>query len=393
MQRSYHLVRETAKYHDVTMLAFEQKDLFEIHFDDRDEALRACREGLSFCKELQFFDIPCDQIPFGKPLLAAASTLGRNPYTINWLRSSHFAQAVARISAEQDFDVVHFDTISLVPYLQQIGAVPATLDHHNVESQMMLRRAEIEPRKLMQYYFGLEGRKLRDYELRQCGDFAVNMMCSRLDQQRLEAICPEAKCVVIPNGVDTDFFTPRNAGPKQTTLVFAGRLGAYTNAQAACFIAREIWPAVKRIMPDATMDLVGHNPPAEVRELAKSDPSFRAPGFVDDVRDYIAAASIYVCPLFDGGGTKLKILDAMAMGKAIVASRVACEGIDLEDGSSVVFAETGDEFATAIKRLIQDDDLIATLGNNARRLAVDKYSYGSIGQHLASVFESLQRSR
>ena len=387
LQRAYHLVRETARYHDVHLHAFVQKDLFDIHFDDRRQAEEECRAGLSFCKDISFTDIPCDTRPFGKQLLAARSALTRLPYTINWLQSRAFDRLLREIAAGQEFDVVHCDTISLVPYADIFDGTPKTLDHHNIESQMMLRRAELETNTLKKRYFALEGSKLQAYEKQVCPQFDSNLTCSALDSERLQAFCPDATCTVIPNGVDTTYFSPDPAASQQTTMIFAGRLAAYTNAQSARFLASDIWPRITKLLPDATLDLVGHGAPEEAVALGAVEPRFRVQGFVDDVRDYLNTAMVYVCPMFDGGGTKLKILDAMAMGKAIVATRVACEGIDLDDGTSVLFAETGDEFAAAIARLAGDPELRARLGANARNIALDTYSYESIGRALANEFE------
>lgn len=389
LQRAFHLLRETARHHEVHLLAFEQADLFDIHFQSREDAIAESEAGLSFCRSIEYIRIPCDVVPLGKEMLAGASVLTRNPYTINWLVSGAFSRAVRRAWRQTEFDIVHFDTISLAPYLKQIGTTPATLDHHNVESQMMLRRAELEKRWPKRWYFRLEGRKLERYERAHCARFASNLMCSDLDRERLETICGNVNTHVVPNGVDTEYFSPERRSSTEKLLVFAGRLSAYTNAEAARFIATEIWPAVVSRMPDATMDLVGYGPPSEVLALAESDERFAAPGFVDDVRTYIDRAMIYVCPIFDGGGTKLKILDAMAMGKPIVATRVACEGIDLVDGVSVLFAESGAEFVDAIERLRGNEALRSQLAANARELAVDRYSYASIGRDLARLFDSI----
>lgn len=390
LQRAYYLLRETARYHDVTLLAFIQKDLFDIHYESREEALIDCRQGLSFCRDMQFIDIPCDTVRGGKTALAAASALTPAPYTINWLRSGKYRDALAGMLREQQFDVIHFDTISLAPYLELVEGVPCSLDHHNVESQMMQRRAEQDENWLKRLYFNWEATRLRNYERRHCGRFSSNIMCSDLDQERLEEICPGATFEIIPNGVDTNYFSPNIECAKDTMMIFAGRLSAYTNSQAARYVIDEIWPAVKRSMDAPTFKLVGHNPPAEALKLAEADPAFIVTGFVDDVRTHLDRARIYVCPIFDGGGTKLKILDAMAMAMPIVATRVACEGIDLVDNESVLFAETGQEFADAIARLEQDEALRKRLAVKAREIAVNQYSYESIGNRLSRHFEEIQ---
>ena len=167
------------------------------------------------------------------------------------------------------------------------------------------------------------------------------------------------------------------------SIIFAGTLSWYPNRQAVDFLAREIWPRLKAAAPKSSVDIVGANPPAELLELGRRDPDFRVHGFVDDVRTYLDRASVYVCPITDGGGTKLKILDALAMGKAIVADPIACEGIDVTDGVDVVFASRPEEYVSAIRRLFSDREERMRLGENARRLAEAKYAYSMIGEKLA----------
>ena len=120
-----------------------------------------------------------------------------------------------------------------------------------------------------------------------------------------------------------------------------------------------------------------------------ADPRFRAPGFVDDVRESIAQASIYVCPITDGGGTKLKVLDALAMGKALVADPIACEGIEVVDGVSVRFASTPQEYVEVIGELLEDAAQRARLGQAGRRLVEELYSYKSIGAQLSATYERI----
>jgi glycosyltransferase involved in cell wall biosynthesis len=140
------------------------------------------------------------------------------------------------------------------------------------------------------------------------------------------------------------------------------------------------------------MSIVGSSPPREAVELGRLDTQFEVTGYVEDVRPYIDRARIYVCPIFDGGGTKLKILDAMGMRKAIVATRVACEGINLEHGKSVLFADSAEEFLVAINTLMNEPELAAEIARNARAVAQNEYSYSSIGGRLAALFEESAKS-
>ena len=262
------------------------------------------------------------------------------------------------------------------------------LNHHNVESDMMFRRAKKEKNILKKSYFYLEAYKLRVYEKNEINNFNINVTCSDLDSLRIETLSPGVATHVIPNGVDTDFFSASNkVTPDPYYLVFIGGMSWYPNREAMLFFARQVWPLLKEKIPGIHMHVVGEAPPEELHELAKVDDNYHVHGFVDDVKSIFYQAGIYVCPISDGGGTKLKILDALAMGKPIVAHRIACEGIDVIDGTNVLFAEAPEEYVYNIKKLIEDQTLMEELGVNNRKLILEKYSYRVIGGDLLKLLE------
>jgi len=389
LQRSYHLLRETASRHQVTLFAFVQQRPLEQCFGDLETGLAESEKALShFCSEVRFLPIPMESKWQGMARLAARSLFSRNSYTMNWLRSKQFAHAMRELSADS-FDLVHADTISLAPYVSYFPGIPRALDHHNVESQMMLRRADNDSNPLKRIYFRQEARKILREERRYCPEFNTNIMCSKLDAERLIELVPSARMDVIPNGVDVDYFRPQPEQEVPGRLVFAGRMAAYTNRQAALFIVRELWPVLAQAFPEITFDLVGGGPPAEATALALRESRFRAPGFVDDIRISIAEASIYVCPITDGGGTKLKVLDALAMGKALVADPIACEGIDVVEGESVRFASTPQEYVRVIGELLNDPMQRSRLAGAGRLLVEDYYGYAGIGKKLSETYFQL----
>lgn len=388
LQRSYNLVRELARSHRVYLLAFVQGKIVRDLLGDLDSGLAQAREHLEqYCARVEFLSIPSEGWPLGRPLLAARSLVGSSPYTIRWLRSERARRLALEWSSAIKFDVVHFDTLSLAPYRKLFTSGALTLDHHNIESNMMLRRAQIEVQPLKKLYFWQEGLRLQHFERRVCPEFDLNITCSRLDTERLSAIAPGIRAAEVPNGVDTEYFRPGGFEEEPRRLVFAGNLSWYPNAAAMLFFADEIWPALKRALPGVTMDVVGGNPPQRLAALAAGDPDFRVHGYVPDVRPYIGGAAVYVCPIMDGGGTKLKVLDALAMGKAMVAHPVACEGIDIRDGHDVVLAREPKEFVDAIVAIAGTPQRRQSLSHNARALAVAKYSYRKVGRELVEELE------
>jgi glycosyltransferase involved in cell wall biosynthesis len=171
--------------------------------------------------------------------------------------------------------------------------------------------------------------------------------------------------------------------------VFVGTMNWYPNIDAALFFLKEVWPLLKEKIPTLTMDIAGTNPPESVVTLGKSLPGVTVHGYVDDVRPMIDSAAVFVCPIRDGGGTKLKILDAFAMKKCVVAHPIACEGINATPGKDIVFASTPAEFVAEIERLLADEPARRALGAAARDLVEREYSFRAIGKEFSQVIEGV----
>lgn len=388
--RSYNLLKQVAAQNDVVLAAFSQRALMGSFFDDVDEGVEIARSELeSFCTEVCFFEIPSEKLSQGQAILAAKSLFTKDCYTINWLKSREYSDFVRSQVESGGFDLALFDTISLAPYLDDVRGIPTVLDHHNIESHMMLRRAERESNWLRSAYFSQEGRRLGDYEKRVCPQFDLSITCSDLDTERLANIDPSLAIKTIENGVDLEFFKPQGSAGMDQSIIFVGTMNWYPNIEAVRFLISEIWPTLKLEAPDATIDIVGANPPEELVGLATNEPNVHFHGFVDDILTMLDKATVYVCPITDGGGTKLKLLDAFAMEKAVVCDPVACEGIAAKDGESVLFADTSDAYVKHILSLFEDANLRRRLGAEARKLVQSRYSFDAIGERLNDSFRSI----
>lgn len=392
LQRSYNLLRETARYHEIDLLAFNQRALMRAYYPSEGEGIADAERALApLTRRMRFVDTPCDRLRGGKHLLALGSLVTRDPYTVNWQKSPGFARLCRDWARSGDYDLVHFDTIGLAQYRGLFAGIPRTLGHHNVESHLLGRRAE-HAQGPMQWYLGQEARRLARYEHAACRDFSLNITCSELDRTRLQEVAPGCVTAVVPNGVDLEYFTPTGM-PEQQRVVFAGMLNWAPNRRAVEYIADEIWPRLKARRPGVKVDIVGPNPPEAALARARRDRDFVVHGFVDDVRPYLEAASVYLCPIRDGGGTKLKLLDAFAMGKAVVADAIACEGLDVEAGRHVLLVDSPDAYVDWTERLLDDAGLRHDIGRRAARFVQTRYSFAAIGRSLAELFEQTAASR
>ena len=385
LQRNYNLLNEVASSHEVHLVAFNQKALLAT----RTQLEEATTALAKLCARVEVLTIPSDSHRLTWYALVLKSLFTKDPYTINWLKSQTAHARIQRVARQTHFDVVHYDTISLAEYVGDTGDTPKVLNHHNVESAMMMRRAHNEHSILRKVYFYLEAKKLHAYEKKLCTKFNVNLVVSGLEKSTLKQIVPDQKVTVVTNGVDTDYFSPGAGATIRNSLLFTGRLDAYSNRAGILFFMRKIWPHVLAKIPDARLTVVGKNPPPDLRRAAQREARVTVIGFVPDARPYFETAEVYVCPIGDGGGTRLKILDAMAMGKAVVSTSIACEGIEVSAERNILIANTPAEFVCQIGRVLSDVNLRLSLGKEARRLVTESYSWKRIGKDLRTVYESL----
>jgi glycosyltransferase involved in cell wall biosynthesis len=390
--RSYNLLRELARHQSVDLIAFVQEQWVTTLFDDFAAGIAESKQALGeFCASVTFLPIDNLQRPAGKRLTALLALASGSSYSASWLDSTAARAAIADKISSASYDLVHFDTIGLVAYRDLVRNVPATLMHHNIESHMMQRRAENSTNGLARMYFRHEGRLLRQLEQRTAAQFSRHITCSDLDSERLRELVPDIDAIAIPNGVDCEFFHSAGLATRPNSLIFVGTMNWYPNVDAMLFFLREIWPLLQQRVPDVTLDIAGSNPPDSVLQLAQSLRNVKVHGYVPDVRPMIDSAALFVCPIRDGGGTKLKILDAFAMKKCVVAHPIACEGINVTNQRDVVFASEPEEYVQRIAELLGDDARRARIGAAARELVEREYSFRAIGAEFSRMMAAAAR--
>jgi len=389
-QRAFHLLKGVAAKHDVDLIACVQEPWLRVFYPSREEALDDCARQLGrLCRSVRFVDIDSMKRPGGKWRTALEGLLLPQCYTIRWLQSPRSWRAFTEAAQSASYSLAHFDQLCLAPFRRLFRGVPATLCHQNIESHMMLRRAANEPNPLKRLYFLQEGRRIQRYEEQIAAGFAAHITCSELDSARLRAIVPQTNVVAIPNGVDVEYFQPLPRTGARRSLIFVGSMNWYPNIAAVRFLLSQVWPALKAAVPDLHLDIVGSAPPPSLRQLAGAASDVTMHGYVSDVRPLMSAATLYVCPIRDGGGTKLKLLDAFAMSKCVVAHPIACEGIDAIPGRHVVVAESAESFIERIRHLLQEPHARDEIGRAARQLVVERYAFDGIAQRLSDLFEAL----
>lgn len=390
LQRSYNMIRELAKVHDITLVAFNQKSFLENSLPDHQYPVETARRELSEIVDFPLvLDIPENTVPMGRYFTALCALLRGDSYNMAWLKSPVASRGLQEILAAESFDLVHVDTISLCVYFDLLKDCKVVLNHHNFESQMIGSRAEVEKSWLKRLYYRVESSRLLKREFEFCQRSDLNLACSEDDANSMEKELGVSNFISIPNGVDVSYFYPREDFARvENSIVIVGGLSWYPNREAVEYFIRDIWPVIKRAVPDMRVDIIGRNPTSEMQAFARNEPAVSFHGFVDDVRKYLWRSQFYLCPIRTGGGTKLKILDALATGCCIIADPFACKGISVKDGEHVLFAESPEEYVLHIQRLIQNRDEEHALRKAGSELIRAEYSYDSIGRLYS---ESLNR--
>jgi glycosyltransferase involved in cell wall biosynthesis len=382
MIRSYHTLRLLARQYEVTALCFYRRAL-----KPTPEAVREGVAGLAELGEVHAFPIPQDGHPPRLALDHARSLVGRRPYT-RWVYDSPAARRMVReLTAAHRFEVVHLDSLDLTAFLPDLPPVPWVCAHHNVESQLLRRRSEAED-GLRQAYIRHQAALMEREERRFCGHFALNLVVSPEDAKVLSGVAPDGEYLVVPNGVDTRSFTPAAPENPRQGIVFVGGQTWFPNRDGMEYFARSILPLIRAERPEVEVTWVGRAGEEEVRRYAEM--GVRMTGYVDDIRPYVHRGACFIVPLRVGGGTRLKILDAWALGKAVVSTSPGCEGLQVVEGENMLVADQPETFARAVLRTLDSDDLRRRLEAGGRRTAVEVYDWDVIGQTMLGAYRELE---
>ncbi|MFI5007079.1 MAG: glycosyltransferase [Solirubrobacterales bacterium] len=377
--RSFHILKELARRHRVTVLTTHGPG------DDPD--------GLAAqIPEAHVVSVPHASAKQGSARFALA--LARSwlsPRPVELLRWSvpELRRTTEGQLAQGAADVCVADFLTSIPNVPFGGAVPVVLFEHNVEHVIWKRLHDTERGALRRLLLALEWRKVRRSESRACAEAALTLSVSDVDERSLRALAGGARVETIPTGVDAQFFRPLPVPEVRGHLVFSGSMDWYPNEDGILNFLERAWPEIRQHVPDATLTVAGRNPRPRLRRAAAAAGGVKLTGTVDDIRPFVARGALYVAPLRVGGGTRLKLFEALAMGKAIVATRVAAEGLPIVPGEHYVAADRPADFAAAVVALLADRRRRDALGAAGRRLVEERFSWPCVTDvvegHLARV--------
>jgi polysaccharide biosynthesis protein PslH len=316
-----------------------------------------------------------------------AAMFSRYPFTVINDYSKDLETNIRKVANEQRFDLLVCDFLQPTLNVRNITNYPSLLFQHNVESMIARRHFESAKDPLSRLFWWVQWRRMQRYEKETCGKFNGVVAVSEHDKDLLEREFGAKNVFTIPTGVDVEFFSPTEDTVEKNSLVFTGSMDWLPNEDAILFFAREILGKIKLQVPGVRLTVVGRNPSRGLVNELKQYPEIEVVGWVEDVRPFISKHTLYIIPLRVGGGTRIKVYEAMAMGKAVVSTRIGVEGLPVRNGEHVVFADSPEEFANAVIQLLGDAEARRRLEISARKFVEEKLSW----QHAADDFARICR--
>ena len=369
--RTYFLLKALSETDaEVDLLAFGQPD-------------KDCSELKEFCREV--VTVPRDNSY--SPIDLCKGIFSKTPFTVLNYADKKYETEFDRMLAENNYDYIQVEDIVLAQYVMNNYKTKKVLDMHNIESDLLRRYAERENNFFKVVYAKITASKLEQYEMEAVKAFDGVLICSTKEKIELERKGVKTAIEIVPNGVDCNFYSSVSAKSKEQALVFVGSMDYHANISGIEFFAFEVLPLIRKKCPELSVYVVGKNPPEHIRKL--SDDKFIVTGKVPDVRSYVEKGLLTIVPLLVGGGTRLKILESMAAGRAIISTSLGAEGIDITHKDNIIIADSAEDFANEVVKLVADSAGRDALRDRAKEFVIGKYDWPIIGRKLHKFVYSL----
>ena len=373
--RSFNILRHLARRHEVTLLSYYGGQ-----------------------RDAEYETAIVQQLPGAQTLYTAApeGTLAQSidyilrlpsaaPYAVKKFTHAAVRREVAQRLRNGSAEVAVCDFLSASLNFPEVSAPPVVLFQHNVETMLWRRMAETEKSALRKLSYRIEANKMAAYEARTLRQFRHVIAVSDHDRKEMLAMASGCTITVVPTGVDTEHYQPApSVSENPPLIVFTGSMDWEPNIDAVEYFCRDIFPSMLAVFPAARFQIVGRNPHPRVRKLAS--PSVEVTGTVPSVAEYLRNATVVIVPLRIGGGTRLKIFEAMAMRKALVSTSIGAEGLDVTSGEDCLIADDARSFSSAILAVLREPALRRRYEDAAAALAA-RYDWSQIAQRFAEALD------
>jgi sugar transferase (PEP-CTERM/EpsH1 system associated) len=385
--RTWHVMRHLARHHDITYLSFCDAQQTEAH-----------RLGMrEVCRRLE--TVPRNDVAKGTWQFytsAARYVIDPVPYGVAKYRSDEYRRRLAALLRSEQFDVVVCDFLVPIVNLPERLPCPAIVFTHNVEAEIWRRHFENGTNAFTRPLLAQQWRRMLRFEGNALRRFDLALAVSEADRDtfnRLYSGAAARPIHIVQTGVDTEYFSPMPArsdrGGASPHLVFTGSMDWLPNEDGMLYFVNEILPRIRAQVPGVTLSIIGRQPTPAVQRLGEQH-GIEVTGRVEDVRPHVADGTVYIVPLRIGGGTRLKIFEAMSMAKAVVSTTIGAEGLPVTHDRDVVIADDPAPFADAVVRLIREPDTRRRIESAARTLVVDRYDWSAVAQGFENALISVR---
>ena len=302
--------------------------------------------------------------------------------------SKNLKHIIEQEIANGNYDLAICDFVQSALMFKNIKTVPTLLFQHNVESMIAKRHIERAGNILSKAFWWLQWKKMFAYETNACSSFDTVIAVSEKDKALFRELYESQNVETIPTGVDVDYYKPiSDVEEKKNSLVFCGSMDWLPNEDAINYFIDDILPLVKLEIPDITLTVVGRNPSPAMQKKVENCPEVSLTGWVDDTRPYLAQNSLFIVPIRIGGGTRMKIFEAMAIGKAVISTTIGAEGLPLLDGENIVFADDAMIFSSAINELLVNKEKKEEIVKNAKNYVEYNFSWQKVSVFFSNICE------
>jgi len=381
--RSFHIVSELAKRHEVTLFTFYPRIEPDPHHGLRDPFAR-----------IEFLPPDLPEVATPPDMLAyAANALTARPYQITRHCSASVRSRLRDLLQDESYDLVVCDFLLTAGAMPWPSPLPVVIFAHNVDAVIWRRRFLVDKRPLWRLVALREWWTMARAE-RHFGKLADHVLTvSEEDRKDFVQYLPGDKVTAIPTGVDLEYFRPMQMDRQSDTLVFTGTMDWMPNEDAILYFCSAVLPLIRERVPGVMLRVVGRQPSRRILALKDADSNIEVTGRVDDVRPYVCDAKVYVVPLRIGGGTRIKIFEAMAMGMPIVSTSIGAEGLPVEHGKNILLADTPASFADATVTLLTQAAERQRIGSAARALVEERYGWPAVADVVDATLKRVAAAR
>lgn len=374
--RTFNMLKQIARRHEVTLVSFG---------DASDASALTTLRAL--CSDV--IAVQCPKTAQRHLIHKLRELPVRYPVSLETYRSVEMTETIRSLVSDGSCEIAHIDFIHMAQYAEVLKPLPLVLTHHNIEGQVLQRELDLlsDGSLIQRWATKLENNRWVRFEIDASRKADAIVAVSQEDAEYFRGRIDETPTFIVPNGVDTNYYQYTNSTNIEETMLYTGRMDYGPNVDAMIWFCQEIFPIIYQKKPELKLKIVGRDPVPEVLALEEID-GITVIGGVKDIRPFFQQAKLYVVPLRYGGGTRLKILEAMAMGVPIVSTSLGCEGLELVHGNDLLVADEPSGFALSVFDLCNSADLRSSLAVCSRKIVEEKYDWKNLAKEQENAYRA-----